>query len=365
MTIANETSRPNIVLIFADDMGYSDIGAYGSEIRTGGLNRLAKQGLCFSQMYNSAVCCPSRAALLTGLNPHQAGMGAMAGVSYKPFPGGDPPGYLGYLNNECVTIAEVLRSQGYRTLMSGKWHVGGHYDPSQPETWTPGDKKHPTPTQRGFDRFFGTLIGAGSFFSPVTLMRGEQFIPVEESDFYYTDAITDNAVSMINESIDDDKPFFAYVSYTAPHSPLHALEEDIARYQGTYMAGWDALRGQRHEELKSRGILDEKWPISPRDPDAPAWKDELHKEWQDRCMAVYAAMIDRMDQGIDRILDTLKQRGQEENTVVIFLSDNGAASAWFAEDRGVDHPGQYGSIKNSCNILTTSRWNYPSLQIEG
>ena len=172
-------------------------------------------------------------------------------------------------------------------------------------------------------------------------MQDDALIPIGDPDFYYTDAISDNAVTMINESIDDGAPFFAYVAYTAPHTPLHALEEDIARYQGRYMAGWDRLRDQRHEVLKANGILSEAWTMSPRDPEAPAWEDEENKEWQDRCVAVYAAMIDRMDQGIGRILATLKERGQEENTVVMFLSDNGAAAGWIPEDNVTGDPRQY------------------------
>ena len=338
--MTTQLDRPNIILILADDMGFSDIGCYGSEINTPNIDSLARDGLRFSQMYNAAVCSPTRAALLTGLNPHQAGMGDMAEATHVDLPG-DPPAYAGYLNRNCVTVAEVLKRRGYRTLMSGKWHVGGHFNPARRETWSLGDEQHPTPRQRGFDRFFGTLLGVGSYYSPTTLMQGDALIPIGDPDFYYTDAISDNAVTMINESIDDGAPFFAYVAYTAPHTPLHALEEDIARYQGRYMAGWDRLRDQRHEVLKANGILSEAWTMSPRDPEAPAWEDEENKEWQDRCMAVYAAMIDQMDQGIGRILATLKERGQEENTVVMFLSDNGAAAGWIPEDNVTGDPRQY------------------------
>ena len=338
--MTTQLDRPNIILILADDMGFSDIGCYGSEINTPNIDSLARDGLRFSQMYNAAVCSPTRAALLTGLNPHQAGMGDMAEATHVDLPG-DPPAYAGYLNRNCVTVAEVLKRRGYRTLMSGKWHVGGHFNPARRETWSLEDEQHPTPRQRGFDRFFGTLLGVGSYYSPITLMQDDALIPIGDPDFYYTDAISDNAVTMINKSIDDGASFLAYVAYTAPHTPLHALEEDIGRYQGRYMAGWDRLRDQRHEVLKANGILSEAWTMSPRDPEAPAWEDEENKEWQDRCMAVYAAMIDQMDQGIGRILATLKERGQEENTVVMFLSDNGAAAGWIPEDNVTGDPRQY------------------------
>ena len=249
--------RPNIIVILVDDMGYSDIGCFGSEIRTPNLDRLGMNGLRFSQMYNSARCCPSRAALLTGLNPQQTGVGHMVD-------NWGPPAYQGYLNNNCVTVAEVLRDHGYATSMSGKWHVGGRYDLRNPASWDElvGNTGHPIPVQRGFDHFYGIVSGAANFFYPLTLMRDNKFLELEPSGYYFTDAITDNAVDMIQGNAGSDKPFFLHVTYTAPHWPLHALEEDIARYEGKYRGGWEALRTSRHEQLKGLGILDSKWEIS-------------------------------------------------------------------------------------------------------
>ncbi|MEZ4869058.1 MAG: arylsulfatase [Caldilineaceae bacterium] len=325
------TNRPNIIVILVDDMGYSDIGCYGSEIQTPNLNALARNGIRCTQMYNNARCCPTRASLLTGLYAHQAGVGHM--VQNR-----GTRAYQGYLRADCVTIAEALRVGGYRTLMSGKWHVGGPYDPTHPARWQPGGEGHPTPLTRGFDRFYGTLEGAGSFFHPYTVMRDGQFIhgeygQVEDLDFYYTDAISENACTMIEEAVGEEKLFFLYLAYTAPHWPLHALPEDIAKYEGRYRrGGWDALRTSRHEELKGLGILDAKWEISPRDVTAPAWTDAPDHDWEDLRMAVYAAQVDRMDQGVGRVVEQLRALGQLENTLILFLSDNGGCAEFLAED---------------------------------
>ena len=223
------TQRPDILLILNDDMGFSDLGCYGGEIDTPNLDRLAKNGLRFSQFYNTARCSPSRASLLTGLHPHQTGIGILTYDS-------GPEGYAGNLNHRCVTIAEVLRAGGYRTYMSGKWHVSSNL--KQPtDSW---------PMQRGFDAFYGTIIGAGSFYDPNTLTRGNENIEHEahDKDFFYTDAISDEAVRFIrnHDAQHRDKPLFQYVAYTAPHWPLHAHEEDIAKYKGRFDAGWDTAR---------------------------------------------------------------------------------------------------------------------------
>jgi len=319
----------NIILILADDLGYSDLGCYGSEIHTPNLDRLASGGVRFTQMYNCGRCCPSRASLLTGLYPHQAGIGWMnEDLGY--------PSYQGYLNNNCLTIAEALKIGGYHTLMVGKWHVGGRYFLKHPECWHPGTKGFPTPTSRGFDEFFGTLEGGGSYFNPYTLMRNETFIQPQGDDFYYTDAISENAVRMIDAYANSDKPFFLYVSYTAPHWPLHALPEDIARYEGKYRKGWDVIRAERHERLKAMGILSKKWPISLRDEQSPPWTEVKEKDWEDLRMAVYAAQIDRMDQGIGSIIKALKQNNIEKNTLIMFLSDNGGAADFLYKNGWVD-----------------------------
>lgn len=317
----SERTRPNIIVILVDDMGFSDIGCYGSEINTPNLDTLAESGLRFTNMYNCARCCPTRAALLTGLYPHQAGVGHMVNDR------GVGRAYQGYLRDDCVTMAEALKEAGYRTYMSGKWHVGGAYTPNRPSTWTPGDATHPLPVQRGFDQHYGMLGGAGSYFYPPYMVRNDQLIYPREKGYYITDAISNNAVSMIEDAAREDSPFFLYVAYTAPHWPLHALPEDIERYRGRYRkGGWDQLRDQRHERQKSMGLLEPGWELSPRDKRAPAWDDVAEKEWQDLRMAVYAAQIDRMDQGVGRILAKLRQLDLEEDTLVMFLSDNGGCA---------------------------------------
>lgn len=315
---APENRRPNIVLMMADDMGFSDIGCYGGEIRTPNLDKLAGGGLRFTQFYNTARCCPTRASLMTGLYPHQAGVGHMMGDR-----GLD--GYRGDLSNRCVTIAQVLGAAGYRTCMAGKWHVTRH--------WRQTDSKHNWPRQRGYDRFFGTIQGAGSFFDPYTLTRGNKFIVPDSEDFYYTDAISDNAARFITEH-QQDKPLFMYVAYTSPHWPMHAKPQDIAKYKGRYDKGWDALRVERHRRMIEMGIVKTHWKITPRDPRAPAWEDAELKPWFCRRMEVYAAMIDCMDQGIGRIVAALKSTGQLDNTLIFFLADNGGC----AEEYGSRSP---------------------------
>jgi arylsulfatase len=329
MANSSNTSKPNIVLIMADDMGFSDIGCYGSEIATPNLDRLARNGVRFAQMYNNARCCPTRASLLTGLYPHQAGVGHMV------VDRGIPP-YQGYLNDTSVTIAEALKLGGYRTGMSGKWHVGGKYGFNRAD-WKPGTEGHPTPTQRGFDRLYGTLEGAANYFNPHTLTDGHQWIDIaEDEEYYYTDAISHNAAKMIGEFSKESDPFFLYVAYTAPHWPLHALPEDIAKYKGKYLGGWDAVRKARYERLIESGLIDSNWPLSPRDNQAPPWEQAEHKEWEDMRMAVYAAQVDRMDQGIGRIVEELERAGKLANTLIFFLSDNGGCAELLREDGGIE-----------------------------
>ena len=332
--MTTDDSRPNIIIILADDMGYSDLGCFGSEIATPNLDALASSGLRFSQMYNSARCCPSRAALLTGVHPHQAGVGHMVADLGRPE-------YQGYLSDNVVTIAEALKSAGYRTLMSGKWHVGGDYNNIDREDWDPGGPGYPIPTQRGFDRYFGIFSGGGSYFFPKALAEQDTLLQPDLEGFYLTDAISDNAVDMIEEATDGEDPFFMYVAYTAPHWPLHALEEDIARYEGKYRTGWDALRTGRHEELKGMGILDEKWEISPRDPDSPPWDEAADHDWEDIRMAVYSAQIDRLDQGVGKIVSALRRAGADSNTIIMFLSDNGGCAEFLAEESSQPQPSRY------------------------
>ncbi|MFO7975426.1 MAG: arylsulfatase [Candidatus Hydrogenedentota bacterium] len=322
------TKRPNFLIILADDMGFSDLGCYGSEIATPNLDGLAHDGVRFTQFYSAARCCPSRASLLTGLYPHQAGMGGMvtrgkANDRHGP--------YQGYLNRSCVTIAEVLKPAGYRTYMSGKWHVG-----ERPEHW---------PLKRGFDRYYGLISGASSYWcireeerhKRAFALNDERILP-EGDDFYMTDAFSDYAVKWIEEHEGREEPFLLYLAYNAPHWPLHAWPEDIAKYKGKYLEGWDQLREERYERLVNMGIIHPKWKLSPRDPDVPPWEEVEDKEDWDLRMAVYAAMIDRMDQGIGRVLEALRRIGEEENTVIMFLSDNGGCHE-NVEGRKLDKPG--------------------------
>lgn len=317
--------KPNIIVVLVDDMGFADMGFMGSEIRTPHIDRLAGNGIVLTSMYNCARCCPTRASLLTGLYPHKAGIGFMT-VDFGL------PAYQGKLRNDAVTIAEVLQADGYKTLMSGKWHVGGDFEPRNADNWRPGDLEHPTPRQRGFDRFFGFVDGATSFFFPHHLMEDDERIEVTGDDLYLTDLISDKAVGMVEGAVDENQPFFLYLAYNAPHWPLHAPEEDIARYEGTYRQGWDAVRTARHEEMTSRGAIEKPWAISPRDVAAPDWQDIKEKEWEDRRMAVYAAMVDRMDQGVGRIYQALERLGVADDTLIMFLSDNGGCAELLAED---------------------------------
>lgn len=312
--------RPNIILIMGDDMGYSDLGCYGGEINTPVLDGLAAKGVRFTQFYNTARCCPTRASLLTGLYPHQAGVGHMMsdrGVD----------GYRGDLNRKCVTIAEALKPAGYATYLSGKWHV------TKEARSDKGPKKN-WPLQRGFDRFYGTIHGAGSFFDPNSLTRGNTFIsPYADPEYkpkayYYTDAISDHAVRFIKEHNDDGgkKPFFMYVAYTAAHWPMHALPGDIAKYKGKYDTGYAPVRKKRLAKMKQLGLLpaDAKLSLAPE-----KWADNKHQAWDARNMEVYAAMVDSMDQGIGRIVAALQAKGELDNTLILFFQDNGACAEGF------------------------------------
>jgi len=310
--------KPNILLILSDDMGYSDLGCYGGEVRTPNLDSLAADGLRYTQFYNTARCCPSRASLLTGLYPHQADIGHMMdddGID----------GYHGDLNPNTVTIAEALGRGGYSTYMSGKWHVTQFVD----------GPKHNWPCQRGFDDFYGIIGGAANYYQPRTLTRNNERIEPEGDDYFLTDAISDEAVRQLRDHAANEhgKPFFQYVAYTAPHWPLHAHEKDIARYKGRFDAGWDELRKQRVRRMVDMGIISERWTLTERDPRVKPWADAEHKQWQTRRMEVYAAQIDSMDQGIGRIMATLKDIGQWDNTLIVFMSDNGGCAEELTDER--------------------------------
>lgn len=324
LSFADEKSRPNIILIMSDDMGYSDIGCYGGEIKTPNLDALAVGGMRFTQFYNTGRCCPTRASLLTGLYAHQAGIGHMMGDYGLP-------SYRGDLHQKCATIAEVLKPAGYRTYLSGKWHVTPYRDDKM--------SKSNWPLQRGFDHFYGTIHGAGSLFDPNSLTRANTFITPDndpeyqpEGTWYYTDAISDNTVKFIDEHFKEheEKPFFHYVAYTAAHWPMHALPRDIAKYEGKYDDGYAPVYEARLKKMKELGLIDPNWKIP-----GPIgnWDKVKLKEWESACMEVYAAMVDNMDQGIGRIVESLKRHGQLENTLILFLQDNGGCAEGFGRGK--------------------------------
>ena len=321
---ARAADRPNILLILADDLGYSDLGCYGGEISTPNLDRLAANGVRFRQFYNNARCCPTRAALLTGVYPHQAGVGAM-GADWNL------RGYRGRLVEEVVTIPEVLGAAGYHTFMAGKWHLSKRPDAHGPNG-------------RGFARFYGILDGMANFFRAEGLMEDGKLIKELPADYYFTDAIADKTIQYVGEHIaaKPDQPFFGYVAFTAPHWPLHAKPADIERYRETYKIGWDKLRERRLKRMKELGLLPRAAELSPRSPaysghgqgvkdtdePTPAW-DSLDAQTQDDMalrMAVYAAMVDSMDQNVGHIVAALEAAGQLENTLILFTSDNGACA---------------------------------------
>lgn len=320
---AMSAERPNIILMMVDDMGFSDLGCYGGEINTPNIDALAAGGVRFDQFYNSGRCCPTRATLMTGLHPHQTGIGHMTLPPARE-PGGRPPHYQGYLNQECVTVAEVLRESGYATLMAGKWHLGIH----DQSLW---------PRQRGFDRFYGSIPGATRFFYPehprgMTLENTPLENPESTTDeaFYTTDAFTDYAMRFLDEHAraNAEQPFFLYLAYTAPHWPLQAFEYDIDKYRDAYKSGWEALRKSRYQRQIELGLINADWELSPTAEGVPEWNSLTADKREEMAlkMAVYAAMIDRVDQNVGRLVDYLKKNGQYENTLILFLSDNGACA---------------------------------------
>jgi arylsulfatase A-like enzyme len=322
-SVLHAAERPDVVLIMVDDMGLSDIGCYGGEIQTPNIDSLAAGGVRFDQFYNSGRCCPTRATLLTGLHPHQTGIGHMT-LSPGNQPKKGPENYQGFLNRQCLTIAEALGQSGYETMMAGKWHLGMHDE----SLW---------PKQRGFEHFFGTLAGATRFFHPIHprgMTMGNTAIEMPESTtdeaFYTTDAYTDHAIGFIKQHQDSDSsdPYFLYLAYTAPHWPLQAFEDDIARYRGKYKGGWGKLRQQRYERQVELGLIDESWQLSDSGEKIPDW-DSLTAAKQDEMdlkMAVYAAMVDRVDQNIGKLVEHLKAAGTLDTTLILFLSDNGGCA---------------------------------------
>ncbi len=326
LTVPLFSKAPNILLIVADDLGYSDLGCYGGEIDTPTLDRLAGNGTKLTQFYNTGRCCPSRASILTGQYPHRVGLGHMTKDIGQP-------GYRGRVSPEARTIAEVLSKADYRSFIAGKWHLGTN-----------------DPTRHGFEEFYGTLVSAKRFFDPTHLIRlpeGRTSRHYEEGEFYATDAVTDHAIDFLNLARETpERPWFLYLAYHAPHFPLHAPREEIVKYADRYQGGWDRLRSERLDRMKRMGIVDESVALSPRSRywnygetvvgENPAW-DSLSQERQRdlaRRMAIYAAMVDRMDQQIGRLVSDLKASGELDDTLIVFTSDNGACAEW--DPRGFD-----------------------------
>ena len=313
-TTLHGAERPNIIVVMVDDMGFSDIACYGGEIPTPNLDALANAGVRFSQFYNTGRCCPTRASLLTGLYPHQAGVGWMTADQ-----GVD--GYRGQLNNQCVTIAEVLGDAGYFTAMTGKWHVGFEHGV--------------TPWQRGFDRSLNLPAG-GLHFSNQTGSKGgtKMFLngaevarddPQFNPPWYGSDLWTEQGITFIDEAIKAKKPFFWYLAHVAPHFPCMAPETTIAKYRGKYMKGWDELRRERYVRQVKLGLIDPKWKLESRPDRIPAWGSLSHDEKRryDDMMAIYAAMVDEVDKNIGKLVHALRERNQLGNTMILFLADNG------------------------------------------
>lgn len=318
---AESSKQPNVLLIMADDMGYSDLGCYGGEINTPHLNQLASEGLRFTQFYNAARCCPTRASLLTGLSPHVAGMGGMVNGQ----PTDSPNAYQGYLNEQCLTIAEALRPAGYRNYMVGKWHVG--------------EFRPVFPLDRGFDQYYGLISGAMNYWN---IGKGKsknvhrQFVEDTTNindevanGFYATSAYSNKAVEFINGHFDEhqDQPFFMYLAHQAPHWPLHAPDSMIAKYRGKYKNGWSQLRQERYQRMQAMGIIAKDQGLSPLDENTADWESLSpgQKDTMDLKMAIYAAQIELMDQGIGQVIQTLEAQGELDNTLIFFLSDNGAS----------------------------------------
>lgn len=359
---AAPVKRPNIVLIMVDDMGYSDISSYGGEIPTPHLDRLAAKGVRFSQFYNTSRCCPTRASLLTGLTQHQAGVGHMT-TEQADFDYG-ANGYRGQLNRNCVTMAEVLKSSGYHTYMVGKWHLG--------------DEMDDRPLQRGFDRFYGSLSGAFSYFMPHGerhLMEGNTPLPAPDPKTYYTtDAFTDRAIDYL-EAQNDADPFFLYVAYNAPHWPLHAKPADIAKFQGQYLSGWDQLRRERLDRQVEMGLFDHSLPLPPRDSHVRPWEEVSadQKADSDYRMAVYAAQIHSVDENIGKLIDTLERQEKLDNTLILFLSDNGACAEPYSEFGGgkmsaINDPANSGAVsigRGWANLANTPFREYKNRPQEG
>jgi arylsulfatase A-like enzyme len=356
--------RPNIIYIMADDLGFSDIGCYGGEVHTPNLDALASGGMKLRTFYNNTRCCPTRASLLTGRYPHEAGMGHMVTLANAKYEAGP---YQGFIDPSFPTIAEELRKAGYGTYMSGKWHVG-----ERREHW---------PRKRGFDRYFGLISGASSFYEVTPAERSKRFYALDDADYeipsegyYATDAFTDHAIDFLSEHRRKrpGTPFFLYLAYTAPHFPLHALEPDIAKYEKRYEAGWDSIRARRYRNMQDIGYADSRYTLTPRTKGIPDWQDQADKAQWVRRMAVYAAMTDRMDQNIGRLVAALKANGSYENTLIVFLSDNGGCAETVSTEgrhdpsKRIGEKGSYSALEEPwANVSNTPFRMYKHFMHEG
>lgn len=322
---AEPQQQPNIIVILSDDLGFSDLGCYGGEMDTPVLNRLAEEGVRLTQLYNTGRSCPSRACLLTGLYPHRVGVGEMTGKEKETW----PVGYRRFRADNNLTIAEVLRENGYYTAMSGKWHLGDHL----------------SPVDRGFEDYYGFYTGSSPFWTEARFRRLPETATPEHTyakgEFYATTAITDYAIDFAAKAREQQKPLFLYLSYNAPHFPLQAPKERIDKYYETYLQGWDAVRAERVRRILELGLVPANMETAPRGEvpasqfidethAIPAWESLSADQQKDlaRRMAIYAAMVDIMDENIGRLLDTLRASGQLDNTLIFFLSDNGACAEW-------------------------------------
>jgi arylsulfatase A-like enzyme len=308
---------PNIILIVADDMGYGDLGAFGGDISTPNLDALANEGARLTAFHTQSTCSPTRSMLLTGVDNHLNGMGTMLEDRLPHHEG--LPGYVGVLNNEVVTVATLLQDAGYHTYMSGKWHLGF--------------EAHQTPHARGFEHTFALLNGGANHFSaegnnsrqPISSYSRDGGAVVRPAG-YSSDIFTDEMLALLSNSGDDEAPFFAFLAFTAPHWPLHAPAEMIKKYIGKFDQGWDAVRAERFVRMKALGLIPAHVPLPERIAEVPAWESLSSSEQKNEAkkMAIYAAMVDNLDSNVGRLIHHLKDTGQYENSVIIFMSDNGA-----------------------------------------
>ncbi len=338
-------NKPNVILILADDMGFSDIGCYGSEINTPHLDQLAREGMRLKQCYTNAICAPSRATLLTGQYPHKAGVGFFnsdMGI----------PAYQGYLNKQSLTVAEVFQQAGYHTILSGKWHHG--LDSIK------------GPKQRGFEQFFGFIGGAFSYFDTRAVVKGNRFnflvdndqpFHPQSPDFYLTDELTRRSIDFLKKN-NKAKPFFLHLAYSSPHWPLHAKPQDITKYRGKYDLGWDSLRTLRHQKQIQLGLVNKNQPPA-KDPSLPLWNSLTYdeKQYWVKKMEVYAAMVDNLDQNIGQLIQYLKETQQLDNTLIVFVSDNGAEGWDFSKlpMASIRNTGPVGTVGS--NESYTKNWS--------